>query len=189
MNNMNIDREKYIITEVLKGDYKLFGELIRAYQSPLFHFINRIVRNRDDALDIAQDTFFKAYRSLKSFRFKSKFSTWLFQIGYYESLNFIKKHARRHEIEQKITLTFSMDEHTLGIERVELNETIENILSRLKDRQRIALHLLYKEDKSYKEIAKIMGLPINTVKTHIRRGKEALKQMLSEFYDPETMLA
>lgn len=189
MNNTIIERERYIISEVLKGDYKLFSELIRAYQDPLFYFINRIVRNRDDALDIAQETFFKAYRSLKSFRFKSKFSTWLFQIGYYESVNFIKKHARRREIEKGITLTFSTDEHTLDVERNELSNTIDNIMRRLKDRQRIALHLFYREDKSYKEIANIMGLPVNTVKTHIRRGKEALKEKLSEFYDPETMLA
>jgi RNA polymerase sigma-70 factor (ECF subfamily) len=188
MNN-NIDREKKIIQEIQQGNYQLFAELIHSYQSPLYNFIFRIVHNRDDALDITQDTFFKAYCSIKSFRFKSKFSTWLFQIGYHESINVIKKHARRREIEKKIQLGIASDEYTEHVEKDELNEKIEKFLNKLKEKQRIALHLLYNEEKSYKEIARIMGLPMNTVKTHIRRGKEALKQMLSEIYDPETMLA
>ncbi len=186
---LNIEKEKYIITEVKNGNYERFGELIHIYQSPLYIFINRIIRNNDDAKDLTQETFFKAYRSIKSFKFKSKFSTWLFQIGYNESINFIRKHARHIAIEKSIAIKFIDDYHIAAVEKNELNEEIEKSLHELKQEQRIALHLLYREEKSYKEIADIMEIPINTVKSHIRRGKDILKQRLSLSYDPDTILA
>jgi RNA polymerase sigma-70 factor, ECF subfamily len=185
----NTERENYIISQVVKGNYELFGELIHNYQSPLFIFINRIIKNNDDAMDITQETLFKAYRSIKSFKFKCKFSTWLFQIGYNESINFIRKNARHTEIEKCIELRQQEDYHFTAVEQNELCKNIDKSLLELKQEQRIALHLLYKEDKSYKEIADIMELPINTVKSHIRRGKDVLKQQLSVFYDPDTILA
>jgi RNA polymerase sigma-70 factor, ECF subfamily len=184
----NVEREKYIITEVQNGNFELFGELIHIYQSPLFIFINRIIHNNDDAMDITQETLFKAYRSIKSFKYKSKFSTWLFQIGYNESINLIRKHARHCEIEKSIAVKINNDYHTAEIENTELSEEIEKSLHELKQEQRLALHLLYKEEKSYKEIADIMEIPVNTVKSHIRRGKDLLKQRLSLSYDPETIL-
>jgi RNA polymerase sigma-70 factor, ECF subfamily len=184
----NLERERHIITEVKNGNYELFGELIHIYQSPLFIFINRIIRNNDDSKDITQETLFKAYRSIKSFKFNSKFSTWLFQIGYNESINHIRKHARHTEIEKSIAMKINDDYHITEVEKNELNEQIDKSLSELKHEQRTALHLLYKEDKSYKEIADIMKIPINTVKSHIRRGKDILKRRLSLSYDPDSIL-
>ena len=70
----------------------------------------------------------------------------------------------------------------------EINEFIEKLLHNLREEQRIALHLLYREEKTYREIAEVMAMPINTVKSHIRRGKDVLKQRLMEKYDIETVL-
>ncbi len=192
MDSIDKDRENYIIRQIKKGRYELFSELINTYQSPVYYFIRKIVYNDDDARDIVQETLFKAYRSIKKFKQQSKFSTWLFQIGYNESINFIKKHKRRKQIERNLNLSNISDNRNSSgksIEASELNDDIEILLKKLKEEQRIALHLLYDEDKSYLEIAEIMEMPINTVKSHIRRGKEILRQKLSEIYDPDTILA
>ncbi|MCP5048537.1 MAG: RNA polymerase sigma factor, partial [bacterium] len=101
---VNPERIARIIPEIIEGNYPLFEEIVATFQDRLTHFIYRVVKDEDDAVDLCQDTFFKAYTSLKSFRFKCKFSTWLFQIGYHLSLNFVKKKKRRVELDERVLL-------------------------------------------------------------------------------------
>jgi RNA polymerase sigma-70 factor, ECF subfamily len=188
MTENNSYNENYIINEIINGNYELFSSLISAYQNSLFLFVKRLVRNEEDASDITQEIFFKAYRSLKSFKFKSKFSTWLYKIAYNESISFNKKNKKIDEIvfPESGNEFFKIEKDNTDHE---LTEYIEKLLHDLKNEQRIALHLLYKEDKSYLEIADVMAIPVNTVKSHIRRGKDILKQKLLEKYDINTVLA
>ena len=181
---MNPEQEIEIIREIKEGNYLRFEDIIEAYQNRLMLFIYRVVKDEDDARDLCQDAFFKAYTSIKSFKGKSKFSTWLFQIAYNLSLNFIKKNKRQGGIEEKhlkSNLTPSGN-HSLKLETEELNILIETIMMEIPSKYRLALHLFFKEGKKYQEIGTIMGISVNSVKSHIFRGKALIKQRLTKIH-------
>ena len=177
---MNPEQETEIIREIKEGNYLLFEGIVAVYQNRLMLFIYRMVKDEDDACDLCQDTFFKAYKSIKSFKGKSKFSTWLFQIGYHLSLNFLKKNKRLVKMDKE---AFNSNPHASGnlsrdMETEELNTLVENLMLQLPQKYRAALHLFYKEEKTYKEISAVMNLALNSVKSLIFRGKSLIKQRL-----------
>lgn len=181
---MDQDRENEIIREIKDGNYLAFEELVAAYQERLMLFIFRLVKDEDDAGDLCQDTFFKAYTSIKSFKGKSRFSTWLFQIGYFLSLNFIKKNKRQVEMDEKILRSDPhpnpTGSHIRDMETDELNALVETLMLELPPKYLAALHLFFKEEKTYDEIGGIMKIPLNSVKSLIFRGKGLIKQRLAE---------
>ena len=99
---MNRKEETEIIQATKAGNFRHFERLIVAYQRPLYVFIWRMVQDEDDAKDICQDTFFKAYKKIRSFKEKSKFSSWLFQIGYRKALDFLSKKKRQRTVLEKM---------------------------------------------------------------------------------------
>lgn len=179
---MHPEKEIEIIREIKDGNYLRFEEIVEAWQNRLMLFIYRVVKDEDDAWDLCQDTFFKAYTSIKSFKGKSRFSTWLFQIGYNLSLNFIKKNKHRRGLEKKNLKDgpSPSGDHTGKLETDELNTLIETIMQDIPRKYRVALHLFFKEEKSYEEIGSIMKIPVNSVKSHIFRGKASIKERLTE---------
>jgi len=170
--------ERNLIQMIKAGNYRQFERLIAEYQNPLFLFIWRMVRDEDDAKDLCQDTFFKAYKSMKSFREDSKFSSWLFQIGYRKALDFIAKRKRQHTLLNKMVTQSEMSSSEKDFEVKEVDSLIGKIIDSLHQNSRIALHLFYKEEMTYGEIATVMKVPINTVKSHIFRGKEIIREKL-----------
>ncbi len=179
---MNHKKEDAYIKKIQKGEYQHYTYLIETYQNRLFTFINCIVKNRDDAHDLTQEVLFKTYRKIKSFKFKSKFSTWLFQIGYNSAINFIKKNKRRKDIEQTLPLPETLPRHEKEIELDELNNIINIILAGIDKNHQAALYLYYNQSKKYHEIAAIMKIPLNTVKSHLLRGKAKIKKELENKY-------
>lgn len=179
---MTPERETEIIREIKAGNYLLFEDIVAAYQDRLMIFIYRIVKDGDDARDICQDTFFKAYKSIKSFKGKSKFSTWLFKIGYRLSLNLIKKKKRLVEMDEKTVNSNPQASGNLSKEKEteELNTLVQNLMQQLPQKNGAALHLFYKEEKTYEEISAVMKLRLNTVKSLIFRGKNMIKQRLMQ---------
>jgi RNA polymerase sigma-70 factor (ECF subfamily) len=170
--------EKELILKIQKGNYHLFTRIIQEYQNPLFGFLFRIVKNTDDAKDLCQDTFFKAYRSIRSFKGRSKFSTWLFQIGYRKAVNFLKRRKKYSEIIHAFPISTGKENAARDLERRETGKIIENIMTTIHHDYRTALHLFYREERSYQEIAAIMKIPINSVKSHIFRGKKEIRNRI-----------
>ncbi|MCP4130088.1 MAG: sigma-70 family RNA polymerase sigma factor [bacterium] len=185
---MTPESEEILIKRIKNGEYSLYKELVLAYQDRLYLFILKLVHNEDDASDICQESLFKGYKNLSKFRFKSKFSTWLFQIAYNNSITWLKKKSKESNMELKTELkndVFSdqyQHNHTDDIEKKELSEMINNALNSLRSEYRLAIHLFYSNENSYSEIAGIMGIPINSVKSHLRRGKEMLRNILKDEY-------
>lgn len=138
-----------------------------------------MVQDEDDAKDICQDTFFKAYKKIKSFKEKSKFSSWLFQIGYRKALDFIAKKKRQRTVLDKIETKYQLAGNEEEFEIKQANRAIGKIIDGLQQNHRMALYLFYKEEMTYREIASVMKVPINTVKSHIHRGKEIIRDKLS----------
>jgi len=176
---VNKEDEKELIRMIKAENYRQYERLIVAYQKPLYVFIWRMVQDEDDAKDICQDTFFKAYKKIKSFKEESKFSSWLFQIGYRKALDFMARKKRQRTVLDKMEAKSHMAGNEKEFEIRQADSAIGKIIDGLQQNYRTALHLFYKEEMTYSEIASVMKVPINTVKSHIFRGKEIIRDKLS----------
>jgi RNA polymerase sigma-70 factor (ECF subfamily) len=172
------ETEDILIQRIQCGNYRLFEKIIEEYQNSLFSFLYKIVKNHDDARDICQDTFFKAYKYIRSYDGRAKFSTWLYKIGYNLTMNFIRRKRKQAEILKRIGHRIEPDTKGRELEAKEIKSLIEQIMREIQQSYRVALHLFYREEKSYSEIASIMKIPVNTVKSHIFRGKAVIRNKL-----------
>jgi RNA polymerase sigma-70 factor (ECF subfamily) len=175
------DVDAELIQHVAQGDENAFEQLVKKYEHAVFNIIYRYTGHYDDVEDLAQEVFMKVWRHAKSFKGKSKFSTWLYRIVVNHCLNYKSKH--RHTL-------VSLDEMTekekipeslvveVDLEQRQKAEIIRKAVEELPERQRIALLLSKLEDKSYKEIAAIMKISVSAVESLIFRAKEALKKKL-----------
>lgn len=176
-----------LVLEVCNGRPNLYAEIVKRYQGKLFAYIYRLCNNnRNDALDVLQNVFLKAYENLRSFNTKRKFSAWIYRIAHNEAINYIKKEHRRStiSIDENTYLeeTLRLDEdnqHDLVIKR-EARELIEESLKQLPGKYKEVLVLRYMEDKSYDEISAIVLKPMNTVATLLARGKRKLGKILKK---------
>ncbi len=129
--------------------------------------------------DIAQETFIKAYRSITKFKGSSKFSTWLYRIGYNEFLQHVRKNQPMVSLEG-IEQESSVNAND-GDDR--LHKAVATAMQELSVEQRAALHLTLQRECTHQEVAEIMGCSLGTAKSHILRGKEKLRDLLSEWHE------
>ncbi len=186
MANNNDD---YYIEKTLKGDTNYFGFLVEKYQNMVFALAVKMMKNREEAEEVAQDTFIKAYKSLKSFSGQSKFSTWMYRIAYNTCLDRIKKNSRfSNSIEidnipsKDIQLTDTIFE---GIERKERSEIVQRCMNQLPEDERVILHLFYFEELSLKEIVDIVSMKEGNIKVKLFRARKKLFTIFKESVEPE----
>lgn len=159
------------------GDDRAFGDLVARYQGPLRGFLMRLTGNTAEADDLAQDTFIKAHRNLKAFEGRSAFKTWLFSIAYREFLGLRRKAARRDALsENKIEVQDTAPAHDGG-----LSTDMERAMAQLRPEERAAMMLSYVYGMSHGEVSDALDLPLGTVKSHINRGKAALRTLLAAY--------
>ncbi|MDP4149003.1 MAG: sigma-70 family RNA polymerase sigma factor [Bacteroidota bacterium] len=179
-----------IIRKVLLGEQSQFAHLVDRYRNYVFTLVLRFTDNREDAEEVAQDIFVKAYRSLADFRGESKFSTWLYTIVRTSCITFLRK--RKLE-----TISLENDrsagewqdqESALRANRVEqksrhgmLNDAIR-LLG--KDDQQV-ITLFYQAEQSLEEIGRIMGLDPNTVKVKLHRARQRLREKMEKHFSRE----
>lgn len=158
-------------------DDEAFGELVLRYQSPLRLWLRRMT-NGDAGLadDLAQEAFVRAYRALSSYRASGSFQAWLFRIAYRQYLSEIRR--RREPVgrdsdvaDSEAATAMPPDDRAMDIETAMSSVTVD---------QRAALALCYQHGLTHREAAAVLGCPIGTVKTHILRGKEALRSLLMQ---------
>ena len=175
-----------------EGREAAYRELIRRYERPVFSLVYRMVRDRQLAEDLAQETFIKALNALASYRPEFKFSSWIFKIANNASID----HLRRRELD-----TLSLDgspnastpdqvEATLlqvgdkaetplaEMEAKELGGAIEEAIQKLRPEYRSCILLRHVEGRAYEEIAELLDLPLGTVKTYIHRARNELRVAL-----------
>ncbi len=180
--------EKAIIERVLAGDNNAFGELVEAYQDRVYNLALRMSGNADDAFDLAQDAFFRAWRGLSGFQFESAFSTWLFRLTSNVCLDWLRAKKRR----PTVSLTTVDDEgEEVQMEIADPGKSPEELVMAAEDRQALAramneLPVEYREiltlraidDLSYTEIAEVLHLREGTVKSRLSRARLALRNKL-----------
>jgi RNA polymerase sigma-70 factor, ECF subfamily len=179
-----VNVELPVFIEKLKaGDTAAFDTLIDRYSPDIFALLYRLTENAEEASDLTQETFLRAFRSIKSFRGDSELKTWLFRIAINESRNRFRWWKRR-----KRDLTISLDA-TIGDTDLTISDSLadrsqspeESALMDIRDVYREAIVLCDIEGMSYEETAAALGIGLGTVKSRISRGREELRRRLKDF--------
>jgi RNA polymerase sigma-70 factor (ECF subfamily) len=190
---MSKDKDQPLITLVLAGDTNAYAKLVQRYQHMVYTLVLKLVGKPEDAQEIAQDTFLKAYQALPSFKGDSKFSTWLYKIAYYKGLDQLKKRKRvleENTIDGNIPTDIRSIDNTWDLlEEKEQKETIKKAVNQLNADDSIVIMLFYFEELPLKEIAKILGLKSNAAKVKLFRARKRLAQILRKKLKPETIQA
>jgi RNA polymerase sigma-70 factor (ECF subfamily) len=174
---MKEDKDLEAVRKCLQGEVDAFEPIIVEYQKPVLKLVYRIVRNFEDARDISQSVFVKAFAGLSSFDPGYKFFSWLYRIAINESLNFVGKRNRRVSPEAAWTAAVMDPEEELAAG--ELNGKIEKAMADLSFRQR-ALVTLSADGHSYKEIGLMLDLPEKKVKSKLFSARHKLREILEQ---------
>ncbi|OQB14380.1 MAG: ECF RNA polymerase sigma factor SigE [Firmicutes bacterium ADurb.Bin193] len=175
--------DRILVSEAKKGNISSFEKLVEQYQTKAFNLAYRILGNSEDAADAVQDALIKVYKNLGSFRESSKFSTWLYRITYNTCLDYLRKNKR---IAASALDPSSPDNGPTLQEAAEKNERTEKIqraVASLSPEYRVAVVLRDINGHSYEEAALILGCSIGTVKSRINRGRQKLKELLSDYLE------
>jgi RNA polymerase sigma-70 factor (ECF subfamily) len=177
-----------------EGREAAFRELVRRYERPVFSLIYRMVRDREVAEDLAQDTFVKVLNHIDRYRPEFKFSSWLFKIANNVTIDHLRKRqldtvsidGSPHAASAAEAEATSLDVQSRGespldeIESREIGTAIERAIAKLRPEYRACILLRHVEGRSYEEIAATLDLPLGTVKTYIHRARHELREMLGE---------
>ena len=186
---MTREEEAAMIAKVLDGDTDAFEPLVTANQSFVYNIALKMLSNPEDAFDVSQEAFVRAFRSLKNFKGESSFSSWLYRITANMCLDFMRKNKRRREAAivylddnemKELDLPDSRFDPRTELERAELRRAINEALDSLPDEQRSILLLRELNGMSYAEIAETLSLEDGTVKSRLSRARANLAKILKE---------
>lgn len=186
---MSHQPDQYYIDQILKGNTNAFSVLVERYQTLVYTVVYRMVKNKEQAEEISQDTFVKAFTSLAKFRGESKFSSWLYTIAYRKSLDSIKASKRivRSEIIEEIGEgeIGSVNDALACLQDQERKKIISDSILKLPEEEAAIITLYYFEEKSVKEIVEIVGLTADNVKIKLYRSRKKLYSILQHYILPE----
>lgn len=186
---MTNETDKLYIQKVLKGNTNAFAFLVEKYKTLVFSLSVKMIKNKEEAEEVAQDTFIKAYKNLAKFEGNSKFSTWLYKIAYRNCLDAIKKNSVRYNFIAINEITINQIEATEAIldtiEKKERSILISNCLEKLPEEERTILWLFYFKELSLKEIIEITTLSESNVKVKLHRARKQLLAIVKKDVEPE----
>lgn len=185
--------DQEIVARARAGEEAAYRELIRRYERPIFSLLFRMVRDRELAEDLAQETFVKALNAIESYRPEFKFSSWIFKIANNAAIDHLRRreldtlsldgspHAETPEAIEATALQIGDRQETPldAVESRELGGAIEAAIARLRPEYRSCILLRHVEGRAYEEIAEILSLPLGTVKTYIHRARNELRVALA----------
>lgn len=188
-DHMSANNDQQIIERILSGDTNSFSLLVDRYKDLVFLLALRMLKNREEAEEVAQDSFVKTFQSLNKFRGDSKFSTWVYRITYNTCLDRLKKYKNdfhmvridRFTPSQIKTLDSALDD----MEVQEQSRAIRDCLEVLPGEDGFLLTLFYFDERSLAEISKIVGLTETNIKVKLFRGRKKLAAILKKYLEPE----
>ncbi len=176
------------IKEVIKGDQEAFGEIVEIYKDKVFQLCFRMLGNRHEAEDLAQEAFVRAYVNIKTFNQSRKFSTWLYRIATNVCIDRLRKKKPDYFLDAEVAGTDGLTLYSQlasegkspdsEVETLELQAIVQSEIMQLPDKYRIVIVLRYIDDLSLNEISEVLEMPLGTVKTRVHRGREALRKKL-----------
>jgi RNA polymerase sigma-70 factor, ECF subfamily len=168
-----------LVAATLAGGSEAFGTLVERYDRAVYNLALRTMRDGEEAKDVAQETFFKAFRSLRTYRPSAKFSTWIFAIAYHACCDRLARRKRYTDAELPERADPTPGPESLAIRRDETLR-LRAAIDALPEKYRIVITLYHLQGRQYEEIARVLELPMGTVKTHLFRAKEMLRKRLAE---------
>jgi RNA polymerase sigma-70 factor (ECF subfamily) len=182
-------KDQIIIDKVLKGDTNAFSELVNLYKDLVFSLAIKMTKNREEAEEISQDTFIKAYRNLSKFKGDAKFSTWLYKIAYHACLDRFKKNENLYKtdsIDCFVSFDLSSADDTMqSLERSQRAEMMFSCMQELPEEERSVLWFFYYKELSLKEIMEITSYTEANLKVKLHRARKHLLKIVQQRFEPE----
>lgn len=181
--------DQHYINLVLNGNANAFATLVDRYKDMVYTLALKMLNNKEEAEEIAQDTFIKIYNSLNKFKGESKFSTWLYKITYNTCLDSLKKSKK----EKKVAYIEDFSEHQTkalensfdAIDEKERQKAIQECLEELPSDEAFLITLYYYDEQSVDEISKIMNNSVSNIKVKLFRTRKKLASILKQRLEPE----
>lgn len=179
-----------IISQVLKGDHNAYAFLVERYKSYVFTLTLRFTKSREDAEEVSQDIFVKAYRSLADFKGTAKFSTWLYTIVNTTCITFLRKkrlNVQSLDDERTFEVADTQDSgfRANQVEQKSRQNMVNRAIAMLNPDDAQIITLFYKNEQSLEEIGKILGLEVNTAKVRLHRARARLKEKMEKHFAEE----
>jgi len=179
-----------IISQVLKGDHNAYAQLVERYKSYVFTLVLRFIKSREDAEEVSQDIFIKAYRSLSAFKGTAKFSTWLYTIVNTTCITFLrKKKLEIHSLDnEKVFEVADNKDSGFSANQVEQKSRasmVNQAIALLNPDDAEIITLFYKNEQTLEEIGEILGLETNTAKVRLHRARTKLKEKMEKYFAAE----
>lgn len=173
--------DTWYIERVLKGDTQYFSYFVDKYKDVVFSIALKVLRNREDAEEMAQESFVKAFKSLHTFKGEAKFSTWLYRITYNNCISEVRKKKLKFVSTDEVQISDEPEEMDLdGIPAENRAKYVKAALEKLPEDEYILILLYYFEDKSVDEISEITGLTASNAKVKLFRARKKLYTILNE---------
>ncbi len=175
---MTSEQEKAWVRECREGNTRAFEPLVNEYKKPVYNAALRMVGDPDDAADITQSVFVKAFTKLHTYDERYKLFSWLYRMAINESINFLKEKRRFQSLDEDVAAPEELPEAHVDGER--LNKEIQEGLMQLKPDYRAVLVLKHFHDLSYEEVSRVLDVPEKTVKSRLFTARQLLKDVLSK---------
>ncbi len=166
-----------LVTAALGGDSGAFAVLVERYDRAVYHLAYRTLHDVEEARDVTQEAFFKAFRSLRTFKPGAKFSTWIFAIAYHACCDRLNRRKRYSgdELPDRADPGPGPESQAIALDQA---RRLRGAIELLPEKYRTVITLYHLQGKQYEEIAEVLELPMGTVKTHLFRAKEQLRKLL-----------
>ena len=188
---MNTNTDQHFINQVLSGNTNAFSVLVERYKDLVFTLALRMLKHREEAEEVSQDTFIKVFKKLNSFKGDSKFSTWIYKVAYYTCLDRLKTIKKEYA---KVAIDEFTEHHVKTLDNAfeamveeEKSQKIKQCIQLLPAEDSALLTLFYFEEQSLDEIASILGITANNVKVKLFRSRKKLASMFKENLEPEIL--
>jgi RNA polymerase sigma-70 factor (ECF subfamily) len=190
---LGTENDKKLVEDALRGDENAFRSLLEKYEHAVYSICLRMVRNREDARDLAQDAFVRVFRMLRKYDPRYAFSTWLYKITSNLCIDYLRKRrlplvaldeplsGKEGEFQRQVESPGANPEEKLM--KVEAVKMLEDAIQALPPHYRLMILLRHQEELSYEEIAATLEVPIGTVKARIHRARSMLRSILEEMDD------
>lgn len=186
---MTTTKDQLYIDKVINGDASAFAYLVDNYKNMVFSLAYKMTKNKEEAEEVSQDTFIKAFKNLSNFKGDSKFSTWLYRICYHTTLDAIKKNKKNNYTFEINEVTYnqiqSLETILQGIERKERSVIMDKCLMKLPDEERSILWMFYYDELSLKEIIEVTNLSEANLKVKLHRARKKLLTIVEKNIEPE----
>jgi RNA polymerase sigma-70 factor (ECF subfamily) len=179
--------ENRLLDRILNGEQEAYAILVDSHKSYAFTIALKILNNRPEAEEAAQDAFIKAFHYLKGFNRQAKFSTWLYRIVFNTAISYKRKNRAQFQSIDNMAIAYGGGDSNQGLERNDKEVFVRQAMDKLSEANRLAIQLYYINEFSLEEVAGILNQPINTVKVRVHRARQRVGDELKKILKSEAL--